>query len=385
MPTGAPSTSSAAGTPGRLRQRPGKHLVGQATCATSYVSPGHYGVQAFFSGLAPFDRSGSAVLHRGRRPTRTGVLGGHRPTARCSGPARRRPRQHPDLGGRGAVVGIAATLDGPGYWVVTADGTVSAFGDARFYGDLPDLAYPGSGHRGHRPHHRRRRLLPGRRRRWLLHLRRRQVPRFAPRHPRARTRDVVGMVPRPAAPATCWWAPTAACSASVKAASTARCPASASMCTTSGPSCPLPPAGATSWWAPTAGLSASVPVRFHGSLPGEGVRVADIVGIALTPDDGGYYMAGSDGRVYGFGDAQAGREPAGVPPTSRWRPSPAPSRPARGAGRLEQGRLEQGRTEQGRLEQGRTEQGRSAPCSVPGRRGGPPGAPAPPFRAWRSR
>ena len=44
--------------------------------------------------------------------------------------------------------------------------------------------------------------------------------------------------------------------------------------------------------------------RFHGSLPGEGVRVSNIVGIALTPDNGGYYMAGADGRVFAFGDAQ---------------------------------------------------------------------------------
>jgi hypothetical protein len=53
-------------------------------------------------------------------------------------------------------------------------------------------------------------------------------------------------------------------------------------------------------------------VNFHGSLPGEGVRVADIVGIALSPDNGGYYMAGADGHVFGFGDAQAGAEPPGL-------------------------------------------------------------------------
>ncbi len=47
-------------------------------------------------------------------------------------------------------------------------------------------------------------------------------------------------------------------------------------------------------------------VRFYGSLPGKHVKVCDIVGIALTPDDGGYYMAGADGKVYGFGDAHAG-------------------------------------------------------------------------------
>ncbi len=39
----------------------------------------------------------------------------------------------------GPVVGIAPTPAARGYWVVTADGTVTAFGDAKFYGDLPDI------------------------------------------------------------------------------------------------------------------------------------------------------------------------------------------------------------------------------------------------------
>jgi len=38
------------------------------------------------------------------------------------------------------------------------------------------------------------------------------------------------------------------------------------------------------------------------------VTVNNIVGIALTPDDGGYYMAGAEGMVYGFGDAHMGAE-----------------------------------------------------------------------------
>jgi hypothetical protein len=42
------------------------------------------------------------------------------------------------------------------------------------------------------------------------------------------------------------------------------------------------------------------------------VRVNNVVGIALTPDDGGYYMAGADGNVYGFGEAHAGAMPAGL-------------------------------------------------------------------------
>jgi hypothetical protein len=44
---------------------------------------------------------------------------------------------------------------------------------------------------------------------------------------------------------------------------------------------------------------------YHGSLPSEGISVSDVVGIAATSDDGGYWMAGSDGTVYHFGDARA--------------------------------------------------------------------------------
>ena len=40
-------------------------------------------------------------------------------------------------------------------------------------------------------------------------------------------------------------------------------------------------------------------VDYHGSLPGEGVTASDIVGIALTPDNGGYFMAASNGRCSG--------------------------------------------------------------------------------------
>ena len=42
---------------------------------------------------------------------------------------------------------------------------------------------------------------------------------------------------------------------------------------------------------------------FEGSLPGIGVHVHDIVGIAASPDDRGYLLVGSDGGVYAFGDA----------------------------------------------------------------------------------
>ena len=47
------------------------------------------------------------------------------------------PVRRPDLGEPGApVVGMAATPDGLGYWLVAADGGVFAFGDAAFVGSL---------------------------------------------------------------------------------------------------------------------------------------------------------------------------------------------------------------------------------------------------------
>jgi len=41
-------------------------------------------------------------------------------------------------GGKGSrdIVGIAATIDGGGYWLVSASGSVSHFGDAAFAGSL---------------------------------------------------------------------------------------------------------------------------------------------------------------------------------------------------------------------------------------------------------
>jgi hypothetical protein len=44
--------------------------------------------------------------------------------------------------------------------------------------------------------------------------------------------------------------------------------------------------------------------RFFGSLPGVGViPKAPITGIAATPDGGGYWLVGADGGVFAFGDA----------------------------------------------------------------------------------
>jgi len=37
------------------------------------------------------------------------------------------------------IIGITPTQTGRGYWLVSSDGDVFAFGDARFYGSLPGL------------------------------------------------------------------------------------------------------------------------------------------------------------------------------------------------------------------------------------------------------
>jgi hypothetical protein len=43
--------------------------------------------------------------------------------------------------------------------------------------------------------------------------------------------------------------------------------------------------------------------KFHGSLPGLGVKVDNIIGLARTPTDNGYWLVGRDGGVFAFGDA----------------------------------------------------------------------------------
>ena len=42
---------------------------------------------------------------------------------------------------------------------------------------------------------------------------------------------------------------------------------------------------------------------YEGSLPGLGVHVNNVVGVAETADGGGYWMVASDGGVFNFGDA----------------------------------------------------------------------------------
>lgn len=55
--------------------------------------------------------------------------------------------------------------------------------------------------------------------------------------------------------------------------------------------------------ATDGGVFAFGDAQFYGSLPGRGVKVDNIIGIARTPTDKGYWLVGRDGGVFAFGDA----------------------------------------------------------------------------------
>ena len=174
------------------------------------------------------------------------------------------------------IVGIAATPDGNGYWLVASDGGVFAFGDAAFYGStgrLP-LNKPDRGHR---------------------------------RHPRRQA-------------ATGWWPPTAGSSPSATPPSTA--PRAASRSTSPSWASPPTPDGKGYWLvASDGGIFAFGDAGFYGST-GRLPLNKPIVGIAATPDGNGYWLVASDGGIFAFGDAgfygSAGGTPLNKPDRRAW-------------------------------------------------------------------
>jgi hypothetical protein len=61
----------------------------------------------------------------------------------------------------------------------------------------------------------------------------------------------------------------------------------------------------TGYWIvhPDGGVFSYGTAPFLGSLPGLGIHINNIVGVAVTPDGNGYWLVGSDGGVFAFGDA----------------------------------------------------------------------------------
>ena len=115
----------------------------------------------FAYGDAPFYGSmGGTHLERAHRrhdgdTRRQGLLAGRRRRGHLLLRRRRLLREHGQPVLNAPIVGMAATHDGKGYWLVAADGGIFTFGDANFYGsagssNLPDaavgmVASPGGG------------------------------------------------------------------------------------------------------------------------------------------------------------------------------------------------------------------------------------------------
>ena len=59
---------------------------------------------------------------------------------------------------------------------------------------------------------------------------------------------------------------------------------------------------ATGWWLPTEGSSAFGNAVYYGSEGGTPLN-KPIVGIASTPNGGGYWLVASDGGIFSFGNA----------------------------------------------------------------------------------
>ena len=117
--------------------------------------------------------------HRGhgRHPRRQGLLAGG--LRRRHLQLRRRPLLRLDRAAalNKPIVGMAATPDGRGYWLVASDGGIFSYGDAPFYGSTGGIAL-NRPDRGHGCDPRRQGLLAGGLRRRHLQLRRRPLLRL---------------------------------------------------------------------------------------------------------------------------------------------------------------------------------------------------------------
>jgi hypothetical protein len=286
--------------------------AGRATCTLTYSKGGRYDVRATYTGTSSFKASTSGVLVEAVSfppvgywlLTRNGAVFGLEGAPSLGGAATNATTGDP--------VGIAGTPSGRGYWTVTSNGYVQAFGDAHFYGDPPDIGvhphdivaiaptFDGKGY-------------------WLIGADGGMFTfgdaRFFGSIPglHLHVHDVVGMV----ANATGGGYLLVGADGGVFTFGKARFYGSL-------PGVHvhvhdiraiLPASTGTGYVLVGADGGAFVfgtGVRFLGSLPGEGIHVHDIVGLALTPDNRGYFMAGADGNVYGFGDAHPASMPAGL-------------------------------------------------------------------------
>jgi hypothetical protein len=164
------------------------------------------------------------------------------------------------------IVGIAATPDGGGYWLVAADGGVFAYGDAEFHGSAGNLTL---------------------------------------------NAPIVGIASTPDGAG--YW--LVAADGGVFAFGDALYHGS-----TGGQAIAAPIVGIAStpdgggYWlvAADGGVFAYGDAQFYGSLGGVPLA-APIVGISVAPGGAGYWLVGADGGVFAYGDAQFNGSLAGTP------------------------------------------------------------------------
>jgi hypothetical protein len=164
------------------------------------------------------------------------------------------------------IVGITSTPDGRGYWLVGADGGVFAFGDAGFYGSWPSQN-PQSGGSPPRPF----------------------IGLVSSSDGRGYT------LANQSGTGEYWYGDYGTCNVAIEGPLSAEHTAAAAVgAIYYGNSC---------WVASSdGGVYTGGHADFQGSMGGRQLN-APIVGMALSPDDGGYWLAASDGGVFAFGDA----------------------------------------------------------------------------------
>ena len=152
------------------------------------------------------------------------------------------------------VVGMAATPDGKGYWLVASDGGIFAFGDARFYGSM-----------GGKP----------------------------------LNAAVVGMAATPDGKGYWRSPPTAGSSPSATPGSTARWAAASQRRLVGIAATP----DGNGYWVDAAdgGVFAFGDARFYGSMGGRPQRPGHRIAAASA---GGYWLIAADGGVFSFGSAR---------------------------------------------------------------------------------
>lgn len=203
------------------------------------------------------------------------------------------------------IVGIARTYDGHGYWLLASDGHVFTFGDAHDYGSAPDNAATQGPVTSLA-------VSPDGKGYWILtagghvygfgnaHSDGNPTPAEAP-YDAIGTRPAGGYVVAAANDAATYFFPG-------NAAGLGGGPGTALAATLVGMA--ISPDGNGTWQVGldggivTTGQASPTDAPYYGSIPGENEQLkAPVTAIAGSPDGHGYWLLDSNGTVYVFGDA----------------------------------------------------------------------------------